>query len=213
MAKASPRLKPIAAPADATPATPAWGGPAQEAKVLMVLGLLQRGPRHGYELHRVVVAHGSIYADLKKPTLYHLLERLARAGFVDLRTEEGARGPRGERLVYSITARGQAEFQRLLEGLVTRYTPDHMAVEMAMSFLSYVPLARALDWLGRRQAAVHAYRADLTRQLADIATRGGVFAQLSGDHLLALADAERTWVSQAIATLQATATAGAGTDH
>jgi DNA-binding PadR family transcriptional regulator len=214
VAKASPRLKPIAAAADAPPATPAWGGPAQEAKVLMVLGLLQRGPRHGYELHRVVVAHGSIYADLKKPTLYHLLERLARAGFVDLRTEEGARGPRGERLVYSITARGQAEFQRLLQSLVTRYTPDHMAVEMAMSFLSYVPLARALDWLGQRQAHVETYRAELTRQLTDIATRGGVFAQLSGDHLLALADAERAWVSQAISTLQAAAAAaGPGTDH
>ena len=46
-------------------------------RTLMVLGLLKAGPRHGYELHRIVVAHGSLYADFKKPTLYHLLHRLA----------------------------------------------------------------------------------------------------------------------------------------
>ena len=34
-----------------------------DAKTLMVLGLLQAGPRHGYELHRIVTAHGTLYAD------------------------------------------------------------------------------------------------------------------------------------------------------
>jgi len=178
----------------------------------MVLGLLQRGPRHGYELHQIVVAHGAIYADLKKPTLYHLLERLARAGCVDLRTEDGARGPRGERLVYSITRHGQAEFQRLLQDLVTRYTPEHIAVEMAMSFLAYAPPGRAIEWLQARQANIEAYRIDLARQLAEAGSRGP-FAALSGDHLLALADAELTWVAHAISTLQAPVVAGAGQGH
>lgn len=81
---------------------------------------------------------------------------------------------------------------------------------MAMSFLACVPLEQALDWLARRQASIASYRTDLVRQLAGIASRGGVFAQLSGDHLLALADAGRGWVSRAIATLQAGAPAGTG---
>ena len=45
--------------------------------MLMVLGVLHAGARHGYELHRILVAHGTVYADFKKPTLYHLLARLA----------------------------------------------------------------------------------------------------------------------------------------
>jgi DNA-binding PadR family transcriptional regulator len=212
MARPSTRLKPVAGPPAAQPAEATWGAPTQAAKVLMVLGLLQRGPRHGYELHQIVVAHGSIYADLKKPTLYHLLERLARAGCVDLRTEEGARGPRGERLVYSITDHGQAEFQRLLQDLVTRYTPEHIAVEMAMSFLSYVPLGLAIEWLQTRRANIETYRVELARQLAEAGSRGP-FAALSGDHLLALADAERGWVAHAITTLQAPAVAGADHGH
>jgi DNA-binding PadR family transcriptional regulator len=196
-------VKPLhaVAPVATPPAEPAWGGAVQAAKVLMVLGLLKRGPQHGYELHRVVVAHGSIYADLKKPTLYHLLERLARAGYVELRTEDGARGPRGERLVYSITASGHAEFVRLLRDLVTHYTPLPMAIEMAVSFLSYVPLAEAIALLTARRADVEACRLALAAQLEDVRRRG-VFPALSGEHLLALADAELAWVNRALATLE-----------
>jgi DNA-binding PadR family transcriptional regulator len=186
---------------DPGPAEPAWGNPLQAAKVLMVLGLLKRGPRHGYELHRVVVAHGSVYADLKKPTLYHLLERLARQGFVALRTEEGARGPRGERLVYSLTAAGEAEFLRLLRELVVRYAPLPMAIEMAVSFLTYVPLADAIALLNERRTDVLAYRQTLAGQLAEVRGRGS-FPALSGDHLLAVAEAELGWIDRALKQLR-----------
>ena len=94
---------------------------AQATRMLMVLGVLHAGARHGYELHRILVAHGTVYADFKKPTLYHLLARLAEQGVVDLKSETGARGPRGERLVYSITAQGRAVFQELLRSVLGSY--------------------------------------------------------------------------------------------
>jgi DNA-binding PadR family transcriptional regulator len=201
-----------AIPPAATPPEPAWGSPLQAAKVLMVLGLLKRGPQHGYELHRIVVAHGALYADLKKPTLYHLLERLARLGLVDLRTEDGARGPRGERLVYSLTPAGDAEFRRLLRELVARYAPVPMAIEMAVSFLAYVPVAEAIALLEARAADVAAQRRALDAQLEEVRRRGA-FAALSGDHLLALADAEAGWIAHAIARLRAAPPTAAGDGH
>ncbi len=35
-------------------------------KALLILGLLQGGPKTGYDLNRIVRAHGELYTDLKK---------------------------------------------------------------------------------------------------------------------------------------------------
>ena len=67
-------------------------------KELMILGLVvDFGPITGYDLHRIVRAHGDLFTDLKKPNMYYLLNRLEQEGFLRSRATAGARGPRGER--------------------------------------------------------------------------------------------------------------------
>ena len=66
-------------------------------KELHILGLLQSGPLTGYDLHRIVVAHGELFTDLKKGNVYYLLERLAARGALQVTAEAGARGPRRDR--------------------------------------------------------------------------------------------------------------------
>jgi len=83
-------------------------------KILLILGLLHHGPLHGYELHRIIRAHGELYADLKKANLYYLLDRLAADGYLHVDVEPGARGARGERLVYTLTDAGRDRFDTLL---------------------------------------------------------------------------------------------------
>ena len=83
-------------------------------KALLVLGLLQGGPKTGYDLHRIVRAHGELYTDLKKANLYYLLERLAAEGYLEMEAKPGGRGPRRERLVYALTPRGRERFGELL---------------------------------------------------------------------------------------------------
>src|SRR5215472_18879214 len=94
-------------------------------KVLLILGMLLRGPLHGHELHRIVRAHGELYADLKKANLYHLLARLEEQKCLKVKREPGARGRRGERLVYAITKRGRKHFMELLKGVLQHYTSAH----------------------------------------------------------------------------------------
>ena len=79
-------------------------------KILLLLGLLLRRPLHGYELHRIVRAHGELYADLKKGNLYYLLDRLAAEGYLKVQAEPGTRGARGERVIYELTDQGRARF-------------------------------------------------------------------------------------------------------
>src|SRR5713226_7824384 len=98
-------------------------------KLLLLLGLLRQGPLYGYELHRIVRAHGELYTDLKKANLYYLLDRLARDGYLDVQVEPGARGPRGERIIYTITAKGREYFEHLLRGVLRTYEPVHTGID------------------------------------------------------------------------------------
>src|SRR5215472_8643511 len=106
-------------------------------KVLLLLGLLLDGPLYGYQLHLIVRAHGELYADLKKANLYYLLERLAKDGFLEMEVEPGAKGARGERLIYTITEAGRTRFHILLRETLLSYELAHTGIETAVVFLSY----------------------------------------------------------------------------
>lgn len=186
---------------------PRLRAPAQAAKTLMVLGLLKSGPRHGYELHRIVVAHGTLYSDFKKPTLYHLLHRLAVQGAVEVHSEGGARGPRGERLVFALTPKGEALFVRLLRSSLSSYDLAQMSFEVAAAFLALLSAGEAQLLLRKRCKAVRARRAEVLAEAelfsaqphsARLAAR-----QLATDHALSLMDAEIAWTERAIRQLAA----------
>ncbi len=171
----------------------------------MVLGMLKSGPRHGYELHRIVVAHGSLYADFKKPTLYHLLHRLALRGAVQVRSEGGARGPRGARLVFALTSRGEAEFGKLLRHALSSYDTAQTLFEVAAAFLMTLPDGEAQALIRKRREVVRGRRAGMQAEIAARAAHppspGLRARQLATDHALSLMDAEIGWMDRAIRQL------------
>ncbi len=170
-------------------------------KVLLLLGLLLRGPLYGYELHRVVRAHGELYADLKKANLYYLLERLASEGSLQVQAEPGARGARGERLVYELTDQGRTRFTELLREILQTYEPVHTGVETAVVFLSYLPPADGLRLLVERRQAVTARRATVAADVGD-QENNGPLVRIASDHLLSLIDAELAWLDRSLAYLE-----------
>jgi DNA-binding PadR family transcriptional regulator len=185
-------------------------------KVLILLGLLLHGPRHGYELHRIVRAHGDLYTDLKKGNLYYLLDRLAREGDLSEQAEPVARGARGERLIYALTDQGRAHFTALLRAVLRTYEPAHMGVEVAAIYLPHLPPAEAIALLEERQRAVAARREGAATELGEIAGRDPAAriaaGALAADHLLSLMDAELAWTDRVLAHLRASAATTAAPD-
>ena len=163
-------------------------------KRLMILGFLLQQPLTGYEVHRLVVTHGDLYSDLKKANVYYLLERLEREGLVSVKAEKGARGPRGERLVYSLTRAGRAELVSLLRAELERYEPPHSGIEVAMVLLDQLPRADVRQLLERRLEKVDSVRVQLIEQVGRAALTPGSAAE----HMVMLADAERRWLQRAI---------------
>lgn len=173
----------------------------------MVLGLLQGRARHGYEIHQIVMAHGSLYADFnKKATLYHLLARLARQGAVEVSHEAGARGPRGEKLVYALNASGRALFRQLLRRLLGSYEDSQVGFQVAAGFISWIPAPEAEALLRQRAAAARVRRREVVDELQHLVEppSGQMEIQraasrfLAADLALAVIDAELAWIDKTI---------------
>jgi DNA-binding PadR family transcriptional regulator len=168
-------------------------------KELHLLGLLQSGPKTGYQLHRITKAHGELYTDLKKGNVYYLLDRMARSGELEVRAEGGAPGPRRERLVYAITESGRQRFHELLRDVLRAYNPPHTGVEVGMVFLPYLDVTEATQLLSERRAAVLDRRVTLVGEM-EPSDHGHV--SLAQDHLLCLVNAELSWIERTIERLR-----------
>jgi DNA-binding PadR family transcriptional regulator len=171
-------------------------------KELHLLGLLQSGPRTGYQLHRITKAHGELYTDLKKGNVYYLLDRLAKSGALTVTAETGAPGPRRERLVYTITESGRQRFHALLREVLRTYDVPHTGVEVGMVFLPYLDVTEATQLLIERRSAVLERRKALEGEMASSTPSNHEPLNLAQDHLLSLVDAELSWIDRTIERLQ-----------
>ena len=78
---------------------------------LIVLHLLSLGEAYGYEIVTTLTARTNGSLEVTDGTLYPVLYRLERAGFVGVRWETPARGV--PRKYYQLTKSGRAELARL----------------------------------------------------------------------------------------------------
>ncbi len=76
---------------------------------LCVLAVLGRGEAYGYEIQSQIAKRPSLA--VKESTLYLLLGRLLKDGYVTYRTEKSAMGP--PRRYFSLTPAGQARLQEM----------------------------------------------------------------------------------------------------
>lgn len=179
-------------------------------KVLLLLGMLLGGPLYGYQLHQIVRAHGELYADLKKANLYYLLERLAKEGYLETEVETGARGIRGERVIYTLTEQGWARFYELLRETLVSYELVHTGIETAVVFLSQLPPAEGMALLQERRQVIAQRHAQVVSDVGDPA-KNSPLMRIAGDHLVSLVDAELAWIDRSLAYLREVGWADQGT--
>lgn len=77
---------------------------------IAVLGLLQRGPRHGYDLKREHDLRFPLAKPLAYSQVYSTLGRLERDGFVEVTEQQPGDGP--ERTVYGLTESGRRHVEQ-----------------------------------------------------------------------------------------------------
>ncbi len=74
-----------------------------------ILGLLQRfGPQHGYQIKKIIAEQLADFTQIKLPTIYYHLERMAADGLLSANLEKDSRRP--EKTTYTITGKGKTAF-------------------------------------------------------------------------------------------------------
>jgi len=156
---------------------------------------LRQHAMHGYELHSFIENAMSTCVDLKKPTAYLLLDQMTAAGWI--RVTEQRSGNRPPRKVYSLTATGEAEFQRLLRTNLATVVEVKFGGDVGLAFVDALPPAEAIDLLTQRQQAL-AGQLQVARQAPPHA--GSL--QFLIDHQVHYLTSELTWVDKVIAQLR-----------
>jgi DNA-binding PadR family transcriptional regulator len=169
-----------------------------DERELLLLGMLKAQSQHGYQINEVIEQNLGHMTDMKKPTAYALLERLAAAGYVEMRAEH--EGNRPQRKVYSITPRGEQYFYALLRRQLAEATPLLVAGDIGLMFLDELPLEEATALLRERRRKlaerIVSYEQAPKHDL-------GMGVDLALEHALALMRADYAWLESTLARLDA----------
>ncbi len=162
---------------------------------LLLLGVLRQGNMHGYGINEFIQRDMAFCTDLKKPTAYHLLQKMAAAGWIQEReTQEGNRPPRR---IYTITSEGEAAFQRLLRENLSAHMSTRFDGDIALAFIDDLPAEEALGRLHERHTVLKAEQAALTHIRGH--TGGGL--QLILEHQKRFLAFELSWLDEVISRL------------
>ena len=160
---------------------------------MTLLGLLERGPSHGYDLKRDYDAYFGRGRPLRYSQVYATLSRLARDGKAVAGPAEQGGGP--ERRRYVITEVGVADVERWLAEPAPP-EPDLQSELFAKVVLALM-LGQADGYLDAQRAA-HLQR---MRELTELKRRGDPLDVLLADHMLYRLEADLRWIDHAAARL------------
>ncbi len=169
---------------------------------LTVLALLLQGPRHPYELHRLIVDTHKDHPTGLPRILHQIFDRLMRDELI-VAVESSREDGRPERTVYRITAEGRAELAARLRDLLENTDGDRATFTAAVSLLGCLPVEEAVRSLGTRAAGLE--RSIATFDGVRETLRGGGLSRLSlleHEYARAATAAELQWVRGLLADIR-----------
>jgi DNA-binding PadR family transcriptional regulator len=116
---------------------------------LLLLGLLRRQEMHGYQINEFIEEKMHFCIDLKKPTAYYILDKLAQAGYVAVEREQA--GNRPPRRVYRVTSSGQALYLQLLRENLADYIATYYPSDIGIAFMDQLPPGEVADHLQQKR--------------------------------------------------------------
>jgi DNA-binding PadR family transcriptional regulator len=158
---------------------------------------------HPYEMQRLLrVRHKDELLTLKKGSLYHAINRLARAGLIEAVSTE-REGRRPERTTYGLTPEGAKELSEILRAMVAIPRREASEFFAGLSFLVYLEPADAATQLEDRARRLEQEIAELTDARKRLVTRVKRINLLEEEYLLAMRRAELRWLRTVLEELQA----------
>jgi DNA-binding PadR family transcriptional regulator len=160
---------------------------------LLLLGLLRQEDMHGYRLNDLIERHLPMTADLKKPTAYYLLDKLAAEGALTEHEEADPDGNRPPRKTYAITEAGEKRFRRLLRDTLRSTEPPTYPIDTAVLFMGALDPEDARGLLIERRSHLE-QRLDVLQRAPD----HGIPLRHVFEHHIVHLQAELAWTNNLI---------------
>lgn len=167
---------------------------------LAILTLVAERPRHGYEIEHVIAERGMReWTEIGFSSIYYLLKKLERDGFIEGKLEEAQRGP--ARKVYHLTPAGREALRCGILEALSMPQRGYPSVLLGLSSLPVVPAPQAAN-------ALHKYRTALIERQAQLRDKWRsqqplpYFADALFTYSLALLEAEIKWVGDFVTRLE-----------
>ena len=121
---------------------------------LIILGLLMSGPKHGYQIKKLIREIAANYASIENTSIYYPLRRMKKNALL---TEKHIKPESGlNKFVYSITKKGKETFNKLLYKNFLKLERPFINTDLSVYFLQYMDkrmaskrLTQRLQWLRR----------------------------------------------------------------
>lgn len=163
---------------------------------LLFLGLLLEGPKHGYEIKRMIEEELFPFIGLQIKSIYYPLKKMERLGLVN--KDVGREGKWPEKFVYSITPKGREIFDHLVTESFMSIERPYFNIDLALYFLPYADKKITKRRLRARVIFLNRIRRDL-ENLKPKTTAKHLLIIL--EHELDLVSAEIKSISRLIETL------------
>jgi len=164
---------------------------------LLFLGLLRHQEMHGYQLNEFIQRDLAVCTDIKKPTAYYLLNKMAEKGWITQSSEQV--GNRPPRRVYRITPAGEEAFQSLLRKSMQEYTPSVFEDDIPLAYLDELESDEARELLQKRKDIL----VEEIKIMQDTPTHAGTI-QWMLEHRLRHLEAELSWMDEILSRLPIT---------
>jgi DNA-binding PadR family transcriptional regulator len=103
---------------------------------LLFLGLLKDGPKHGYEIKRLIEEELFPFVGLKIKSIYYPLKKMEKLGLI--KKDVGREGRWPEKYVYSLTPKGEKIFDHLITESFLSIERPYFNIDLSLYFLPYV---------------------------------------------------------------------------
>jgi len=166
---------------------------------LIILGILKDGPRHGYEIKKLIKEELGVFTSSENKSIYYPLKIMEQKGLINKSTSQ--RQGKLLRYVYSITPKGNKEFLNLAMEALLSETRPFIDIDIPLYFLPHLDKREVLARLRLRKRFLEKVKG----WLADNLEAGQKFPshqKLLLKHHLNLLNAEESFVDEIIAIVK-----------
>ena len=133
---------------------------------LIIMGLLMKGPAHGYDLKQMLEKELSPFFHVSAAPLYYALKKLEQEGMVG--SWSTVSGNRPKKQIYTLTSKGKAEVKETLLKNISYLHRPFFNLDISLYFLNFLDPKDVVKTLKERMKEIRKLKFLLNRQKKEL---------------------------------------------